>query len=85
MDDDGAEVDQYPFARLLALDAVGARAERPHFFLQVSGQGPPVPVRVGADDDHRVEQRRHPLHVQHQNIAPLDVLQRRHRRLRQLV
>src|SRR5262245_7610004 len=46
--DHRAEVHQYPFAGLLAFDAVDAAAAFAHLVLNAAGERPPLAVGVGA-------------------------------------
>src|SRR5262245_48602548 len=52
---DVAEVDQHPFAGLLSLDAVDARAELANAFLHPVGERLHLAVRVTARDDYALE------------------------------
>src|SRR5258705_12610270 len=71
-----AEVDQHPFARLLALDAVHARAELADALLHAVRQCSDLPIGVAARDHHALEHRRHARGVEDDDVAALDVLER---------
>src|SRR6185503_18115270 len=71
-----AEIDQHPLARLLALDAVHARAELADALLHAVRQRSDLPVGVAARDHHALEHRWHPRGVEDDDVAALDVLER---------
>src|SRR6185436_1768319 len=76
--DDVAEVDQHPLARLLAFDAVYARAELADALLHAVRQRSDLPIGVAARDHHALEHRGHACGVEDQDVAALDVLERFH-------
>src|SRR5262249_14581873 len=73
-----AQVDQHPFAGLLPLDAVHARAELLDALLHPVGKRPDLPIGVAARDHHALEHGGHARGVEHDDVAPLDVLERLH-------
>src|SRR5688572_5086082 len=71
-----AEVDQHPFAALLAFDAVHAAALLADALLHALGERLDLAVRLAARDHHALEHRRQARGVEHLDVAPLHVLER---------
>ena len=70
------EVHEYPFGRSLALDAADLGALRLQLLLHVARHRRRLARRIGGRDDDLVEERRHLAHVEHDDVAALDVFQR---------
>src|SRR5262245_24726814 len=75
---DVAEVDQHPFAGLLALDAVHPRAELLDALLHAVCKRFDLPIGVAARDHYALEHGRHARGVVDDDVVPLDVLQGLH-------
>src|ERR671910_2374021 len=76
MHDDVAQVDEHPFAARRALDAVDARAELAHPFLDAVGQRLDLTVRIAACDHHTLEHRGQARGVEDDDVVALHVLER---------
>src|SRR5690606_27738857 len=76
MDDDAAEVDQHPFAGLLAFGADDLAAGFLDLVVDVLRQRARLPAGFGAGDDDAVEQRGEFRGVDDFDVARLDVFQR---------
>jgi len=73
--DDVAEVDEHPFAALLAFHAVDVAARRLGLLAHAARERAQLPARLGAGDDDPVEERRQVRDVVDADVLRLDVLE----------
>ena len=77
VDDDRAQINQDPLSRAFPLDALHRGAGLLHFLHDVVRQGPRLPRGVGTGDDHAVKQGGQFGRIQNDDIAGLDIFERR--------
>jgi hypothetical protein len=72
---DVAQIDQYPFPRVLAFHAAYAGAGLFRLFLHVAGESFGLAGGMGAGDDHAIELRGEVRDVENRDIHGLDILE----------